>query len=38
LKKSATFVKDIRQGGLAASQFPNTLQDKNGTFTKPASW
>lgn len=38
LKKSATFVKDIRQGVLAASQFPNTLQDKNGTFTKPASW
>jgi uncharacterized LabA/DUF88 family protein len=38
LKKSATFVKDIRQGVLAASQFPNTMQDKNGTFTKPASW
>ncbi len=38
LKKSATFVKDIRQGVLAASQVPNTMQDKNGTFTKPASW
>ena len=38
LKRTATFVKDIRQGVLAASQFPNTLQDKNGTFTKPASW
>lgn len=38
LKKSATFVKDIRQGVLAASQFPNTLQDKTGTFTKPAGW
>ena len=38
LKRTATFVKDIRQGVLAASQFPNTMQDKNGTFTKPASW
>jgi uncharacterized LabA/DUF88 family protein len=38
LKRTATFVKDIRQGVLAASQFPNTMQDKNGTFTKPANW
>lgn len=38
LKKTATFVKDIRQGVLAVSQFPNTMQDNNGTFTKPAGW
>ena len=38
LKRSSTFVKDIRQGVLATSQFPNTMQDKNGIFTKPANW
>lgn len=38
LARYATFVKPIRQGLLAASQFPNTMQDQNGTFTKPASW
>ena len=38
LKRTATFVKDIRQGVLAVSQFPNTMQDVNGTFTKPANW
>jgi hypothetical protein len=25
-------------GVLAASQFPQTLQDKRGVFHKPASW
>jgi len=38
LKKTASLVKDIRQGVLAASQFPGTLHDQNGTFTKPAKW
>ena len=38
LKRTATFVKDIRQGVLATSQFPNTMRDKNGTFIKPANW
>ncbi len=38
LKRTATFVKNIRQGTLAISQFPNTLKDKNGTFTKPQTW
>ena len=38
LRKYATFVKPIRQGVLAASQFPATLQDANGTFYKPPSW
>jgi len=38
LKRTASFVKNIRQGTLSRSQFPNTLKDKNGTFTKPQSW
>jgi len=38
LKQTATFVKDIRQGVLAASQFPDSMQDANGVFTKPANW
>lgn len=38
LRKYATFVKPIRQGVLAASQFPLEMQDANGTFYKPPSW
>jgi uncharacterized LabA/DUF88 family protein len=38
LRKFAAFVKPIRQGALAASQFPNTLKDSIGTFHKPAKW
>ena len=38
LAKYATYIKQVRTGVLAASQFPNTMTDKNGTFTKPASW
>jgi hypothetical protein len=38
LQKVAQFVKPIRTGVLNASQFPPTLTDANGTFTKPASW
>lgn len=38
LSRYATFVKPIRQGVLAASQFPSTMQDANGTFYKPPSW
>ena len=38
LIKTATFYKPIRQGVLAASQFPATLTDAEGTFTKPATW
>jgi hypothetical protein len=33
-----TFVKQIRAGGLAASQFPSVLTDTNGTITKPSDW
>lgn len=32
------FIKTIRSSILAASQFPATLKDKKGQFTKPASW
>lgn len=32
------FIKQIRAGVLAASQFPATLSDGHGTFTKPAAW
>jgi len=38
LKQHATFIKQIRTGVLQASQFSNTLTDKNGTFHKPATW
>jgi hypothetical protein len=38
LQKYSTFVKPIRQGVLAASQFPFRLQDANGKFHKPNSW
>jgi hypothetical protein len=32
------FIKHIRPGVLRASQFPATLRDAKGTFTKPATW
>lgn len=32
------FIKQIRQGVLAASQFPSTMTDSTGVFTKPTSW
>lgn len=38
LRKHATFVKPIRSGVLAASQFPPTMKDKIGDFYKPPSW
>jgi uncharacterized LabA/DUF88 family protein len=38
LNRAATFVKPIRQGVLAASQFPSPMQDKNGSFYKPPNW
>jgi hypothetical protein len=33
-----SFYKPIRPGVLGASQFPTTLTDGQGTFTKPAGW
>ena len=38
LRQYATFLKRIRQGDLAASQFPKTLTDRKGTFAKPSGW
>ncbi len=38
LRKYATFVKPIRKGVLAASQFPPRLRDATGEFYKPPAW
>jgi uncharacterized LabA/DUF88 family protein len=38
LGREANFVKYIRSGALAANQFPATMTDAAGTFTKPAAW
>ena len=38
LLKVATFLKSIRPGALARSQFPDNLTDATGTFHKPPSW
>ena len=38
LLNNATFFKHIRPNQLAACQFPLSLTDRNGTFTKPARW
>lgn len=38
LLRHASFLKPIRQGILAASQFPPRLSDAAGTITKPLSW
>jgi hypothetical protein len=32
------FIKQIRAGVLQASQFPDSLTDQHGQFTKPAGW
>jgi hypothetical protein len=32
------FIKQIRGGALQASQFPATMSDQHGTFTKPVMW
>jgi hypothetical protein len=32
------FIKQIRAGVLKTAQFPSTLVDAHGTFTKPATW
>lgn len=38
LKTNATFYKHLRPNFIAAAQFPDTLADSRGTFTKPAAW
>ena len=36
--KNSDFVKKIRAGSVASSQFPNVLTDAQGPFTKPQAW
>lgn len=38
LTNEADFIRHVRSGLLAASQFPPDLTDGNGTFSKPATW
>ena len=38
LRQCASFYKPIRGGVIRASQFPTTLRDQQGSFTKPPSW
>ncbi len=38
LKNTASSVRRIRSGVLSASQFPSTLVDNVGRFTKPPVW
>lgn len=38
LRRVATFFQPIQEASLAASQFPPTLVDANGTITKPTGW
>lgn len=38
LQREADFVRPIREGALRASQFPDRLSDRNGTFTRPRRW
>jgi len=38
LRQYATFIKRIRQGDLAASQFPRVMTDRKGQFVKPIGW
>jgi hypothetical protein len=38
LTKHASFIKQIREGSLKLSQFPQTLRDAHGEFHKPRTW
>lgn len=38
LKKAARWFRKIEEAHLSASQFPPTLTDPNGSFTKPREW
>ena len=38
LAQHASFVRQIRQGVLAVSQFPEVLTDAHGVFHKPTGW
>ncbi len=38
LQRDANLFRPIRQGPLSGNQFPATLTDARGTFTKPTNW
>ena len=38
LTRYASFIKQIREGALKASQFPETMSDGKGKFRKPKVW
>jgi uncharacterized LabA/DUF88 family protein len=38
LTRYASFIKQIREGALKASQFPETMSDGKGEFRKPKAW
>jgi len=38
LQREASFIKKVRPWHLRDSQFPSSLQDNDGSFTKPAGW
>ena len=38
LVKVATFKRKLREGVLEAAQFPDELEDANGTIRKPSTW
>jgi uncharacterized LabA/DUF88 family protein len=38
LKASATFYKHLRPNFVAAAQFPETLTDAHGAFSRPSAW
>lgn len=38
LRKTASFFREIKTAHLRDSQFPDTLTDERGTFSKPAGW
>lgn len=38
LKAHATFYKHLRPNFVAAAQFPETLTDGRGTFSRPPAW
>jgi uncharacterized LabA/DUF88 family protein len=38
LTRYASFIKQIREGALKASQFPETMSDNKGKFRKPKVW
>jgi len=38
LERKATFYKQVRRSAVKRSQFPNTMRDSSGTFSKPSDW